>query len=347
MLRFTLAFVLILSTTFLISCEDQVVAPQASSPDDAAVSSEVSSTMVSKGSTVLNFAARLSGDQEVPSVETGATGVARFTLGKDAARLHYKLNVANIEDVVASHIHCAPDGVNGPVGITLFSGGPVSVNGTLAEGVITEPDAENACDWTSFEEAADALQSGDTYVNVHTLSNPSGEIRGQITRGNGLRQPPSADEATLSQQLNLIREVTGKYRDVETARADGYVPVSPYVPGMGFHFANTVPPFGTDLDNPPVLVYYTDGSYNPAPGESLDESRESSLILGAVEYIVPGDQTDSPPNIFADEESHRRLKVTEEHGWHFESAEGFTGLHAWIHRGNPAGVFHHTNPNIN
>ena len=75
-------------------------------------------------------------------------------------------------------------------------------------------------------------------------------------------------------------------------------------------------------------------------------SRDDDLVLGAVEYSVPGDQTESPPDIFADEASPRLLKVTEEEGWHFESAEGFTGLHAWVHRGNPDGVFHHANPNI-
>lgn len=159
-------------------------------------------------------------------------------------------------------------------------------------------------------------------------------------------QQGSTQEATLSRQLNTVRAVTREYRDLETAREDGYVAVSPYVPGMGFHFANSSPPFGTDRDDPPVLVYFTNGSYNPAPGEAHDPARDDDLVLGAVEYIVPGDRTASPPNIFADEASPRLLKVTEEEGWHFESAEGFTGLHAWVHRGNPAGVFHHTNPNI-
>lgn len=150
---------------------------------------------------------------------------------------------------------------------------------------------------------------------------------------------------TLSQQLNTVRALTRKYKDIETARADGYVAVSPYVPGMGFHFANG-PPFGTDLEDPGILVYFTNGSYNPSPGDRHDSVHDDDLILGAVEWLVPGDQSDDPPNIFADKDSPRNLEVTEEEGWHFESAEGFTGLHAWVHRGNSAGVFHPTNPNI-
>lgn len=157
--------------------------------------------------------------------------------------------------------------------------------------------------------------------------------------------PASAGGDELSHQLDTVRCVTRKYRDIETARDDGYGAVSPYVPGMGFHFANG-PPFGTKLEDPGVLVYFTNGSYNPDPGEQHDSNHDDDLILGAVEWLVPGDREDDPPDIFNDEDSQRNLKVTEEEGWHFEEEEGFTGLHAWVHRGNPAGVFHHTNPNI-
>jgi hypothetical protein len=155
-----------------------------------------------------------------------------------------------------------------------------------------------------------------------------------------------AGPAKLSHQLNSVRAAMRAYRDAETARGEGYEDISGYVPGMGFHFARASPPFGTDIEDPPVLVYFTNGSYNPDPHESHDPDHDDDLILGAAEWLVAGDQTDEPPNIFNDEDSNRNLKVTEEEGWHFESAEGFTGLHAWVHRSNPAGVFHPTNPNI-
>ena len=125
-----------------------------------------------------NFAAPMSGDEEVPAVDTQATGVAKFKLRDEG--LAFKVNVANIEDVVASHIHCGSVGVNGPVGVTLFVGGPIDVNGTLAEGLITAPDPANACGWADLDAVVAALESGDTYVNVHTTANPGGEIRGQV-----------------------------------------------------------------------------------------------------------------------------------------------------------------------
>lgn len=156
----------------------------------------------------------------------------------------------------------------------------------------------------------------------------------------------TAQPDELSHQLNAVRAATRNYRDIETAREDGYVAISPYVPGMGFHFADELPPFGTDREDPPVLVYFTNGSYDPDPGDAHDCDHDDDLVLGAAEYLVPGDRTDDPPDVFDDEDSPRDLHVTEAEGWHFEEEEGFTGLHAWVHRGNPAGVFHHTNPTI-
>lgn len=166
-----------------------------------------------------------------------------------------------------------------------------------------------------------------------------------LTAGTAFVGSARAGNDALTEQLNAVREITRPYRDIDTARAEGYVPASPYVPGMGFHFADG-PPFGTTLEDPGILVYFTDGSYDPDPGDPHDPTRDDDLVLGAVEWLVPGDRSSTPPNIFDDESSHRDLQVTEAEGWHFESGEGFTGLHAWVHRGNPAGVFHPTNPEV-
>ena len=140
-----------------------------------------------------NFIAPLSGDQEIPARDTNAVGVATFKLSKDGTALEFKVNVANIDNVFASHIHCGAVGVNGPVGVTLFAGAPAGgrVNGTLAEGTITAPDAGNGCGWTDLSAVLAAIESGNTYVNVHTNDGvappntgpgdfPGGEIRGQI-----------------------------------------------------------------------------------------------------------------------------------------------------------------------
>jgi hypothetical protein len=140
-----------------------------------------------------NFAAPLSGDQEVPARDTPATGVAKFKLREDGTVLLFKINVENIDNVFAAHIHCGAVGVNGPVGVTLFMGSPASgpVDGTLAEGTITAADPGNGCGWTDLASILAAIESGNTYVNVHTNDGadppntgpgdfPGGEIRGQV-----------------------------------------------------------------------------------------------------------------------------------------------------------------------
>jgi CHRD domain len=140
-----------------------------------------------------NFVATLSGDEEVPARDTQAVGVAKFKLREDGAALEFKVNVANIQNAFAAHIHCGAAGVNGPVGVTLFVGAPAAgrVNGTLAEGTITAPDPGNGCGWTDLAAVLAAMGSGATYVNVHTNDGvappntgpgdfPGGEIRGQI-----------------------------------------------------------------------------------------------------------------------------------------------------------------------
>ena len=149
------------------------------------------------GGTSDNFAAQLSGRDEAPIPrETNARGVATFKLNSDGSALGYTLNVANIENVVAAHIHCGGQGVAGPVGVTLFSGGTPGggrFDGVLAQGTITAPDPgnPNPCGWSTLSDVLTAIRSGNTYVNVHTNDGvapinsgpgdfPGGEIRGQI-----------------------------------------------------------------------------------------------------------------------------------------------------------------------
>ena len=124
------------------------------------------------------FTAHLSGAAEVPPFDTTAQG--QFIITNRNGSLEYKLIVANLANIVAAHIHCAVAGVNGPVGVTLFGGAPVTLSGILASGPILAPNSGNACGWTTVADIVAGIASGATYVNVHTLQSLSGEIRGQV-----------------------------------------------------------------------------------------------------------------------------------------------------------------------
>ena len=135
---------------------------------------------------LMNFRAHLTGDAEVHDVETMATGQAIFQLSKDGLELHYKLIVANLENVSMSHIHLAPEGVNGPVVAWLYPAGPPpqviegTTNGILMEGIVTGDDLVGKLSGMELSALVDSIKAGKTYVNVHTDQYPAGELRGQI-----------------------------------------------------------------------------------------------------------------------------------------------------------------------
>lgn len=129
-----------------------------------------------------NFRAHLSGDEVVPPVDTNAQGQALFQLSRGGTELHFKLTVANIDDVIGAHIHKAPTGRNGGIVAFLFGKpftDPVTVNGTLAEGMITASDVIGSIAG-DFGALLSAMRNGNAYVQVHTEAHIPGEIRGQI-----------------------------------------------------------------------------------------------------------------------------------------------------------------------
>jgi len=129
-----------------------------------------------------NFAASLRGSNEVPPRDTNAAGNTIFRVLNDGTEIYYKLIVGNIDNVVAAHIHLAAEGINGPVVVGLY-GGPNTgeqTEGILAEGIITAADLAGPLAGLSIEDLIEAMEAGNTYVNVHTTQLPGGEIRGQI-----------------------------------------------------------------------------------------------------------------------------------------------------------------------
>jgi hypothetical protein len=106
----------------------------------------------------------LVGANEVPPVNTRATGRASVTVGSDCS----VTATVTTEEITptAAHIHEAASGVNGGVIVPLNKTGP----NTFA-----------AAPGAKFTPAqCDAYKKGNTYINVHSAANPNGEIRGQI-----------------------------------------------------------------------------------------------------------------------------------------------------------------------
>jgi hypothetical protein len=141
-----------------------------------------------------NFTAVLSAGEEVPPNDSLGRGVAVFRLSADGSELGYRLIVANIENVTASHIHLAPAGTNGGVVTFLYGNAPAGggrLDGVIAEGTITSANLVGALAGMTLADLVGHLRSGNAYVNVHTNDGvapvntgpgdfPGGEIRGQV-----------------------------------------------------------------------------------------------------------------------------------------------------------------------
>ncbi|MGQ7846476.1 CHRD domain-containing protein [Granulosicoccus sp. 3-233] len=128
-------------------------------------SGELRAQVLPSGVSLLN--AMLNGEQEVPPVATTAAGTGVVTLDENQSTATAFVTVSDAPTANAGHIHEGAAGVNGDVIITL------------------NQDAEDAGLFSIVGEPVTADQidtflNGGMYFNVHTPTNPGGEVRGQI-----------------------------------------------------------------------------------------------------------------------------------------------------------------------
>jgi len=116
------------------------------------------------------FTAQLSGKDEVPPVDTTATGTAQFLLSPDGKELTYDLTTKDLKGFMMAHIHQGKAGENGP---------PVAPL-SMGKGKITASDLQGPLSGKQLKDLVDLMSNGGAYVNVHTQQHQDGEIRGQI-----------------------------------------------------------------------------------------------------------------------------------------------------------------------
>lgn len=135
----------------------------------------------------VQFSVGLSGNQEVPPVTTSASGTALVELNERQTEIRVRINTSGLQNVTAAHIHVAPVGQNGPIIFTLCRQSDGQFPNPLVK-TLTQADlqAQPGAGINTFEDAVNAILSGNTYINIHTQANPTGEIRGQIVPGQRL-----------------------------------------------------------------------------------------------------------------------------------------------------------------
>ncbi len=100
-------------------------------------SNSLTELVFAQGTGTTKFAFNLTGAEQIPPVQTNATGLAEisaYSIASDS--IAYNVNSTNINDVTAGHVHYGSPGENGPVVFTMFTFDSPQ-NGILETGTIT------------------------------------------------------------------------------------------------------------------------------------------------------------------------------------------------------------------
>ena len=126
------------------------------------------------------FMTNMTGQQEVPPVDTKAVGETILTQDLPLNQtMHYYVNVTGIQGITQGHIHSGAEGENGPIVVTLFNFDSPQ-NEVLQDSNFTASNLEGPMEGKTMQDLIAAMKNGSTYINVHTEQNPNGEIRGQL-----------------------------------------------------------------------------------------------------------------------------------------------------------------------
>ncbi|MDX2186064.1 MAG: fasciclin domain-containing protein [Opitutaceae bacterium] len=233
---------------------------------------------------ILTFTAVLSGANEVPAVNTSASGRAMLTLDTSTkAYTAYVSAVGLTSSITMSHIHEAPAGSNGSV-VVNFGGASSYV--AAAQGFYA-----GKFTGTYTGDIAKLLSEG-AYVNVHTVNVGSGELRGQL-----IHHPKSAgrlinlsalgrvDNAPITLGLILDRETRVYVRSLGKSLGTFGVP-SP-LQDTTFHVYNSAGTIIASNDNWATAQPNAIASTGLAPFDATDSGLVRHMPAGSYTITIP------------------------------------------------------------
>lgn len=131
---------------------------------------------------LINFQGNFSASQQVPPNGSPATGTASLVADTVAQTLTVTESFSGLTSPsAAGHIHAGAPGVNGPI-IIAFSTFPTGVTSGTFSGVFTAANLINqgASGISTFSGLLTTLQASGTYLNIHSVAFPNGEIRAAV-----------------------------------------------------------------------------------------------------------------------------------------------------------------------
>lgn len=219
----------------------------------------------------LLFSARFSGDNEVPAVETDATGVGGFFINAAKDSLCITIAVNGLSGpITGAHIHDGMAGENGPVLVNFTS----NVMGNKIQAVVTGDDLTM--------DLIVAMLRGELYFNIHTEENPGGEIRSQITLETDQMFHAMLDAEQETEDVDSDATGLSRFNLSKTGMmVDFFVVVDGLTgPIMGAHIHT-----GAMGQDGPVTVNLTDG----IDGNVISGSFNPMDFPGLLENMMDGD----------------------------------------------------------
>jgi hypothetical protein len=135
----------------------------------------------------------LTGDQQIPPVNTSAVGFIALKFTDDVTRLVYIVNVENIRNVTGIYLYQGGHSQNRTIVLDLLNGTRElrknvdqllhvnehgRIRGTLAIGGATKDDLRGTLKGKSLSDLNKMIVDGSIYVDIITKKFPNGEIRG-------------------------------------------------------------------------------------------------------------------------------------------------------------------------
>jgi hypothetical protein len=116
--------------------------------------------------------------------------------------MKFRVNVTGISNASAAHIHMGKAGENGDVIVDLLNA-PESKDkdtayGMIFRGNLSDSSLTGPMQGKTLDDLTAAMESGDTYVNVHTAEHKDGEIRGQLSNTDKEEQSGSSNSTGSS-----------------------------------------------------------------------------------------------------------------------------------------------------
>jgi sugar lactone lactonase YvrE len=129
----------------------------------------------------------LSGDKQVPPVETDVIGHMSITVPRTESEIEYKINITGASNITSAYMHIGKDGEDGEAVADLLKDSKKNKmekqTGVVIRGEVLDSDLIGSMNGKPLQDLINAITDGQTYVSINTPTHPKGEVRGQVEVG--------------------------------------------------------------------------------------------------------------------------------------------------------------------